>query len=131
MSSSDSNPTVVDIFSVTDVPVTVTYEEMGVAPMTFHMRPYMLKEDRDARQAHFALSDDEKEQKTPEHNLLMLSSLSTRAPEGVPGFESAGNVADDIRAFFGDGHPMKEKVVADVMTRYYRITQPAEFFRSV
>jgi hypothetical protein len=127
-----SDKETVDIFGMTDVPVTVTYEGMGGGSMTFHLRPWMQKEERDARQAHFALADEEKEKKTPEHNLEMLAGLSTRAPEGVPGFVPTNlGVAGDIRNFFGDGNPMKEKVVADVMTRYYRVTQPAEFFRGV
>ncbi len=123
-----------DFFSRQETPITVSYTQMGGPAMTFFLRPFMLKAEHDARQAHFALDDNEKEEATPAHNLEMLASLSTRAPEGVPDFPvnfAGGGVADAMRVFFGDGNPMKVKVVADVMTRYYRVTQPAEFFRGV
>lgn len=118
----------VDIFSLTEIPITLTYEGMGVAPMTFFLRPYLLKEEQDARQAFYALTDVQQEQEKPKHELRMLAALSTHEPEGVPGFDPlVHNIAD----FFGGEHPMKRKVVSDVMTRYYRVTQPKEFFRGL
>lgn len=121
----------VDIFNVREIPVTVSYTEMGAEPMTFFLRPYLLKEEQKSRAAFFALTDEKQEKEQGAHNARIVGALSVRAPEGVPGFTSTGDLAHDIWSFFGDGNPMKEKVLADVMTRYSRKTQPAEFFRSV
>ncbi len=133
MSSSTDQiqPQPVDIFAEGGVPITVTYARIGLAPMTFHMRLYLSKEEGSLRQARFALTDAEKEEKESGYNLTLLASLSTRAPEGVPGFVSTGDVAKDIRDFFGDGNPAKDKIVADAMGLYFRATQPEEFFRGV
>jgi hypothetical protein len=121
----------VDIFSLEEIPITVSYTEMGAEPITFYLRPFLVRDEQKARAAFFALTDDEQEKEQASHNVRMVSALSVRAPEGVPGFAATGNPAADIQTFFGDGNPMKEKVLADVMTRYSRKTQPAEFFRSV
>lgn len=114
----------VDIFNLNETPVTLTYASLGAAPITFYMRPWLLKDDEDTRQAFFALTDEEQEKQRGQHNVEMLARLSTRSPTGIPNFTG------DIRSFFGDGTPMKEKVVADVIRRYNLIIQPEEFFRS-
>ena len=123
--------TQVDIFNLGEIPITVSYTEMGAEPMTFYLRPFLLGEEQKARAAFFALTDEEREREQGPYNVRLVAALSTRAPEGVPGFTDTGHTQANMLAYFGDGNPMKEKVLADVMTRYSRKTQPAEFFRSV
>ncbi len=119
----------VDLFVLGEVPVTVSYPIPGVAPISFFLRPYLNIETEAARQAFFALTDEERQKQNTAHNIDMLARLSVRPPEGLLNFPATENAASAMREFFGDGNPMKEKVVADVLTRYYRVTQPAEFFR--
>ncbi len=118
-----NTPEVVDIFQLTETPVTLTYAALGGAPITFYLRPWLLKDDEDARQAFFALTDDEQEKQRATHNVELLARLSVRPPTGLPNFTG------DIRSYFGDGNPMKERVVADALRRYNLIVQPEEFFR--
>ncbi len=124
----DSN-NVVDIFNLNETPIRLSYPELGLKePMIFFMRPYLLEDEQEVRQAYYALTDAEKERGKPTHERRMLASLSTRAPENVPGFDAESHT---IESFFADDNPMKRKVVSDVMTRYYRVTQPSEFFQGV
>lgn len=123
----------VDIFSLAEIPVTLTYTGLGLPPITFYLRPFLHREEQDLRQAHFALTDKEREQAQHAHNIDLLCRLTVRAPEGLPGFSVNGDkkAGDALRKLMAEDTPMKVKLVGDVMTRYYRVTQPAEFFRDV
>jgi hypothetical protein len=122
-----------DIFSLSEIPVTLTYVGLGAEPITFFLRPFLQKEDQDLRQAHFALTDKEREGAQHAHNVEMLARLSTRDPEGLTGFpiDDKGATGTKLRSFLTADSPMKVKVAGDALTRYYRVTQPAEFFRGL
>lgn len=120
-----------DIFSLTETAVTLTYAELGVPPITFFLRPFLQREEQEMRQAHFALTEKEREKTQHAHNVEMLARLSTRAPEGLPGMNGNKDVPDAVRKLLKEESPMKIKVVSDALTRYYRVTQPAEFFRGL
>lgn len=120
-----------DIFSLNETAVTLTYAELGVPPITFYLRPFLQKEEQDLRQAHFALTEGEREKTQHAHNVEMLVRLSTKAPLGLPGVNGKKDFGETLRALLIDPAPMKVKVVADALTRYYRVTQPAEFFRGL
>lgn len=128
MTEKQDKPKKFDIFSLNETPVTLTYSELGAPPITFFLRPCLTQEEQEIRQQHFALQDKDRERAQHAHNVELLARLSTREPEGLP------ELAVDLRIFFlGEKplNPMKVKVAADAMTRYYRVTQPAEFFRGV
>ena len=120
-----------DIFSLTEIPVTLTYAGLGVSPITFFLRPFLHREEQEMRQAHFALADSEREKAQHAYNVALLCRLATRAPEGLPGYNSDGDVSDGLRVLLIESAPLKVKICSDVLTRYYRVTQPAEFFRDV
>lgn len=122
-----------NIFSLSEIAVTLTYSGFGVEPITFYLRPFLQRADQDLRQAHFALTDKDREGAQHAHNVEMLARLATRDPEGLRGYpaDDKAPAADKLRAFFADDAPMKVKVAADALTRYYRVTQPAEFFRGL
>lgn len=128
----------VDIFSLAEVPVTLTYAGLGLAPITFYMRPFLYREEQEMRQAHFALTDEQREKAQHKHNVELLSRLTVREPEGLPmngngnkAFLMAKGPGDVLREMLEEDTPMKVKLVADALTRYYRVTQPAEFFRDL
>ncbi len=135
----DANKTdqkVVDIFTLGEVAVTLTYTGFGAPPITFFLRPCLTDEEQALRQTQLTKPDKEREAGKHTHNVEMLALLSVREPEGI------ANFAGDIRTHFaletqkGDAQTttrnlMKRKVASDALTRYLTITQPAEFFRSV
>ena len=116
----------VNIFNLHEVPVTVTYSKLGAEPITFYLRPCLVGDDQDERQAFLSLKDEEQAKARAPHYAEMLHRLSVRPPTGLP-----DDFTGDIRTYFNDGNPMKEKVAADVYNRYNLMTQPEELFRSV
>lgn len=136
----------IDIFSIAETPVTLTYTELGVPAITFYLRPFLQREEQEMRQAHFALTDAAREKAQHAHNVEMLAELSTRAPEGLKGMNGNKDVKGALKNLLKiekeTGTPeeirvietknaMKVKVVADALTMYYRNTQPKEFFRGL
>jgi hypothetical protein len=125
----------VDLFTLTEIPVTLTYTGFGAPPFTFFLRPCLNEEEQALRQTMLALSDKEREAGKHAHNVEMVARLATRTPEGIVNFSG------DIRKHFALGpvedkgaeqrNLMKRKVVNDVLTRYYSLTQPSEFFRGL
>lgn len=120
-----------DIFSLTETPITLTYKDLGVPPITFYLRPFLNKEEQDLRQAHAGLPDEDRARAQHAYNVEALVRLSTKPPTGLPGVNGKKDFAEGLRALLLEPSPMKVKVVEDAMTRYYRVTQPAEFFRSL
>lgn len=119
-----------DIFSVTEIPVTLTYPSVGVT-LKFFLRPCLVREEQQMREQFMTLKDDERAAKNHAHNVEMLARLMVREPDGVPSFPNDGSeLSRRVRTFFGDESAMKEKIAAEIMTLYYRVSQPLEFFRS-
>ena len=133
--------TTVDLFTVTEVPVTLTYDGLGAPPITFYLRPCLNSEEQLLRQAQLALPDKDRQAGIHTHNMEMATRLEMRVPDGIV------NYAGNIRSQFAledenveDGaeqtrrqqrNLIKRKVLADLMSRYYLLTQPSEFFRSL
>jgi hypothetical protein len=129
-----------DFFNVSEVEISLTYPFLNQSePMRFFLRPILVKEEKEARQIFYALSDDEQETQQHEYNLKLLGSLSVRLPENVPTFDerfetTSGehptlSIKRKIESFFDGSNPMKRKIVEDVINLYFQKTQPREFFR--
>lgn len=122
-------------FNQTETEVTVTYKNLGqTEPMKFFTRIFLSKEEKELRQKFFGLTAEEKEAGQHAHNVEVLASVSTKAPENVPEFPviettDLKEVQKAITAFFSGDNPMKQKIAADVVGLYFNKTQPAEFFR--
>ena len=126
----------VDLFTVTEVRVTLTYDGLGAPPINFFLRPCLNSEEQLLRQAMLALPDKDRQAGIHTHNIEMVHRLQVRDPEGIV------NYAGSIRSHFELTTPeedssvaranlMKRKVLGDVLSRYYLLTQPSEFFRSI
>lgn len=122
-----------NFFDLNEIEVTVTYPFLKDKPMKFFLRMILDKEEKQARQAFFGLSEAEREAREHEYNVNLLASLSTKMPENVPTFGPYEDVepAEAIRHFFAGGNARKQKLVADVVTLYFSEVQPREFFRGV
>jgi hypothetical protein len=133
----------IDFFNQTAIEVTVTYPFLKqTEPMRFFFRVQMAKEEKEARQVFFGLTEDEQEAKRTEYNAKLLASLSTKLPENVPTLEEFYRqreseteisfntlVKDVIEKFFNSDNPMKQKIAADALNLYFSNSQPLEFFR--
>ena len=108
--------------------------DQGFDPVKWFLRPALEKDEKDARQTFFALTEKEREAKQFEYNVKFLAALSTKPPEGLPAFDhSDGSLADSITQYLvaaGDD-PIVVKIAEDAQTEYFRRTQPKAFFRGV
>jgi len=57
-------------------------------PIKFWARLFLEKEHRELMQAHFGLTDEEREQKKHEYAVTLLSKIATKPPVGIPSFPS-------------------------------------------
>ena len=132
----------VDLFTLTEVPVTLTYAGLGAPPITFFLRPCLNREEQALRQTMLAQPDKDREAGQHAHNIEMLSRLSVHEPEGFVSY--AGSIRkhfalepapekDDATAAAQRElrNMMRRKVLNDAMARYIGITQPVEFFRGL
>lgn len=122
-----------NFFDLTEIEITLTYPFLNQAkPMRFFLRPILSKEEKEARQTFFGLTEMEQEEKRHEHNVNLLSTLSVKLPENVPTFPIYNGVVSldtAIKEFFSGTNAMKIKVVEDTLNLYFQKTQPQEFFR--
>lgn len=126
-----------DFVSIDTIPIILTYE-FGDSPtvIKFKCNIAYTADDRAARQAYYALPDGDKDKGAFRFNVDMLSRIVSEIPEGLPGFTRQGatdqpllTLADAIKAYFGTGEPILQKIAADAIDRYNVLSQPAEFFR--
>lgn len=107
--------------------------------IVFNCKMALDQDDKEARQAFYALPDGD--QATGQHRYYVdfLSRIVTRRPEGLPGFDELlpeldggvkrSDIANAVKAYFETGEPILKKIAADAVDQYNRITQPEEFFR--
>lgn len=125
-----------NIFGTNPVEIILEYPfltDQGFEPVKFFLRPLLEKEERTARQAFFALTDAEREEKQFDYNVEFLATLSVKPPEGLPEFQYDSDLAGSIRSFLGKAKEdaMVVKIIEDAQTEYFRRTQPKVFFRGV
>lgn len=128
----------------TELTVPITYLGIfGAKPVNFFFSILMSEAEKELRQKHFALPDEEQPAARHRYNVEMISKLSTRAPEGLPGFDEAleqartgGEDFTDLQriqaaiyAVLISETPARVKLADDTLTYYTTINQPAEFFR--
>lgn len=133
-------------FQRSDIPVSLTYRWTDPpTTITFYCKLALADDDSKARQAFFALPDDDREKATHQYNIDLLCRLLTRKPENLPGFDDfllqyedvndrpkLEFVRNAISAYLGgtvDPTPMQKRVAGDAVEMYFRAVQPAEFFR--
>lgn len=111
--------------------------------IVFNCKMALDQDDKEARQAFYALPDGDQAAGQHRYYVDFLSRIVTRRPEGLPGFDellpgsgpgtAAGvtmaDVSNAIKAYFETGEPILKKIAADAVDQYNRITQPEEFFR--
>lgn len=119
-----------EFFNKTEETINLSYEDLE-NPIRFFLRPVMSVEAEAARQEFFGLDQEAQAKQERSHNVKMLSMLSVKAPENLPGFYQQENesVSDAVTRFFSDGNEIKQRVAGHAMARYNQITQPKEFFR--
>lgn len=61
----------------------------------FWARPFLEKQHRELMQAHFGLSDKEREAAQHDYNARFLSMVAAKAPVGLPGYKD-GDVAEAV-----------------------------------
>jgi hypothetical protein len=60
--------------------------QMCPETIQFWGRLFLEKEHRELMQAHFGLTDEEREEKKHEYSVTLLSKIAVKAPLGIPGF---------------------------------------------
>jgi hypothetical protein len=131
------------LFTVTEVKLGLTYD-ITEPPTNIWGRAKILLDDDDkaARQAFFALSEDERNKQQHGRNCEFLGSVLTTPLHGLPGFDEVwkratatgdfrSSIKNAISIFFGGDDPngMKKQIVEDLVNLYYVKTQAKEFFR--
>lgn len=126
-----SEPQTFNLFDLDSIEIPLTYDFLAdLGAMIFFCRPLLINEEREARQAFYALPLEDRKAKQHEYNVELLASLCTKLPVNVPTFPAdAMDVKKAIVDFFTGENPMKKKVVEDALTIYFAKTQPLEFFR--
>lgn len=123
----------VDFWNQSEYRVAVELPQINEgSPFVFYMRLLMSSEALEARQEFSGLKPGEKLDKTHEYYTNLVALLSTRAPEGLPGFESkeTGRVlAAQIREFFAGDNMLKQKLINETIEQYFSLAKRKDFFR--
>lgn len=100
------------------------------APVVFEARAMLEKEHRELMQAHFALTEEEREQKQHEYNVAFLSKVIAAPPKGLPGFpESYDDLGEALTACLGEKTEVNEFFATQLVTEHLAAGGNRYFFR--
>ena len=126
--------------SISTFPVVLTYNFTDPATVIrFKCKMALDSDDKEARQAFYMQPDGDIAAGQHAYYVDMLSRIIVARPEGLPGFDDLlsgdpgsvkrSQIAEAIRTYFRTGEPILQKVAADAIEMYNKISQPVEFFR--
>ena len=99
-------------------------------PIEFWARPFLEKEHRELMQAHFGLTEQEREEREHEFNVEFLASVATRAPKGLPGFpEAPDNLREAVKTALLEKTEVNEMVAALLRQEHLAAGGNRYFFR--
>jgi hypothetical protein len=108
------------------IPVTLTFD--GYPPLKFKFRRQQSQEVKDARQAYYALPDDEQKEKLHSYRVNILSQILEAPPTGVPNFPVDGDSKANFIAYFND--PDNEEILQWIWSIYQEKLYPKELLSS-
>lgn len=115
-----------------NVEVSLTYETYEEpVKLKFFLRLLLTDEQNEARQKHFARSEDDKRSKDHTYRVNLLAELATDDPIGFVGYQRSPSqsVKDGIKRLLGnETNPWAVKVARDAVNMYFTITEPKELF---
>lgn len=122
-----------DFFTLAEIPLTLTYKFTNPETVIlFPCKMALSDDDKEARQAFYAQSTKDQAAGQHKYYVELLGRILT-GPPTIPGVKFddpiGGGWRAQVRTFFNDRSPMKEKVLNDAIDLYNRIAFPAEFFR--
>lgn len=107
------------------IPVTLTFE--GYPPLKFQFRRQQSKEVKDAKQAFYALTEEEQDQTLHSYRVGILADLLEKRPVGVPDFPE-GDFKDAFKVYFND--PDNEEMLQWIWGQYQGKLYPKELLSS-
>lgn len=100
------------------------------APVVFEARAMLEKEHRELMQAHFSLSDEEREAKQHEYNVAFLAKVAAGPPKGLPGFpEEFDDLAQAVTACLGEKTEVNEFFATQLVSEHLAAGGNRYFFR--
>jgi hypothetical protein len=108
------------------IPVTLTFD--GYPPFKFEFKRQQSKDVKEARQAFYALTEDEQTAQLKSYRINVLSSIITGTPVGVQGYPEN----DDFRAAFSEyfTDPDNEELLQWIWSQYQEKLYPKELLSS-
>lgn len=100
------------------------------APVVFEARAMLEKEHRELMQAHFALTEEEREQKQHEYNVAFLAKVAAAPPKGLPGFpEEYDDLAEAVKAALSEKTEVNEFFATQLVSEHLAAGGNRYFFR--
>lgn len=127
---SETKPTK-DFWGASEIPIEIEFDWLNPgSPMIFFLGILLDGAAKEAQQEFAGLKASEKKQKLDAYYIELIATLSTRAPENVPGFpEKTDDLPETIREFFSGDNRLKKLVYTEVIDGYFAKTKRRDFFR--
>lgn len=125
-----------EFLQTSDLIVEITYPfKPEVGTIKFPVGLLMNDDAIAARQNFYTLPDEDKAKVRHKYHVDLLCLILTGTPEGLPHFADlaaenpSASPADVLKSYLMRGGPLAEKLAAEAIDKYNRLTTPLEFFR--